>query len=92
MKQYKETRCLESGKLRALCIKHDWYTRGTNEEYSALFDRLYDEDGCRANMTTEKLAGRIRLKSRNAKGCATSAAVCYGKSFPPPTSKVQTEK
>ena len=56
MKKYTETRVLDMYKLRSLCIEHDWYTCGTNEEYDALFDRLYDEIGCLVNMTTEKLA------------------------------------
>lgn len=56
MAKYTETRILSSTKLRSLCIKHDWYTCGTNEAYSALFDRLHDDMGCPENMTTEKLA------------------------------------
>ena len=56
MKNYTETRNLSSSKLRAICIENDWYTCGTCEEYSRLFDRLYDENGCPENMTTEKLA------------------------------------
>ena len=54
--KYTETRILDSSKLRAVCIQQDWYTRGTNEEYSNLFSKLHDEDGCPENMTTEKLA------------------------------------
>lgn len=53
--KYIETRILSIDKLRALCIEKNWYTRGNNEEYAALFDRLCDDDGCCANMTTEKL-------------------------------------
>ena len=54
---YIETRTLSATKLRALCIKHDWYTCGTNDEYEALFNRLYDEAGCPVNLTAQKLAG-----------------------------------
>ena len=32
----KETRKLYSGDLRNLCIKKNWYTLGTNEEYDRL--------------------------------------------------------
>lgn len=56
MKKYTETRVLNMENLRSLCIKNRWYTCGTNEEYDALFARLYDETGCPANMTTENLA------------------------------------
>lgn len=54
--KYIETRVMDSSKLRSLCIKRNWYTRGTNEEYGRLFDLLYDEYGCPVNLTTEKLA------------------------------------
>lgn len=54
--KYTEHRHLDPETLRALCIRNKWYTRGTNEEYSALFDRLYDEDGLLEHLTTEKLA------------------------------------
>lgn len=54
--KFTETRILDSSKLRATCIKNDWYTCGTNEEYSNLFAKLHDEYGCPENMTTEKLA------------------------------------
>ena len=56
MKNYTEKRILRPSKLRIICIKNEWYTMGDNEEYSRLFDRLHDEDGCPLNMTTEKLA------------------------------------
>lgn len=54
--KFKETRTLAADKLRSLCIKNNWYTCGTNEEYSRLFDRLTDCCGYPENLTTEKLA------------------------------------
>ena len=54
--KYTETRILDSSKLRSLCIEHNWYTHGNNEEYAHLFSMLHDEDGCPENMTTDKLA------------------------------------
>lgn len=53
---YKEFRSLSGNDLRALCIRNNWYTRGTCEEYERLFSLLHDERGCPENMTTEKLA------------------------------------
>lgn len=53
---YIETRTLSASKLRALCIEHDWYTCGDNEEYEALFNRLHDAAGCPVNLTAQKLA------------------------------------
>lgn len=50
-----EARYLDATTLRSICIKYSWYTRGTNDEYGKLFDRLYDADGCNKNLTTELL-------------------------------------
>lgn len=33
----KEVRTIDDVKLRTLCIKANWYTKGTNEEYSNMF-------------------------------------------------------
>ena len=53
---YTENRTMSASDLRALCIRNNWYTCGTCKEYEALFNRLYDEDGCPVNLTTKKLA------------------------------------
>lgn len=53
--KFKETRTMSASKLRDLCIKRGWYTHGTNEEYSRLFDMLSDFCGCPEHLTTEKL-------------------------------------
>ena len=47
---YKEVRRLGSMELRALCIKEDWYTGGTNEEYANLLDMANRE-----NVTTDDI-------------------------------------
>ena len=52
---YTERRTLSAENLRSVCIKNDWYTRGTNEEYMQLFHRLRNGH-MYAEMTTEKLA------------------------------------
>lgn len=33
---YKETRKIQADKIRALCIKNNWFTNGTEEEYNEL--------------------------------------------------------
>ena len=39
MKQYKEIRKIHASALRQLCIDHEWYTAGNNDEYNhLLFD------------------------------------------------------
>jgi hypothetical protein len=55
MSKYSETRTLGADKLREACIRHNLYTRGTNEEYENLFARLTNEHGSRVEMTTDKL-------------------------------------
>ena len=38
--EYAEFRRMESIKIQALCIKHNWYYAGTNEEYRHLLFEL----------------------------------------------------
>jgi hypothetical protein len=40
---YREVRKLSREDLRALCIRHDWYTGGTNEEYYNLMQMTEKE-------------------------------------------------
>lgn len=47
---YKEVRRLHSTDLRALCIREDWYTGGTNEEYARLMEMTEKE-----NITTDDI-------------------------------------
>ena len=49
---YKEVRTISADRLRKLCIDHDWYTGGTNEEYSHL---LFDMAGDKENITTDDI-------------------------------------
>lgn len=48
----KEIRILPFENLRTVCIKRNWYTRGTCEEYENLFNRLRDENGNAIQVTT----------------------------------------
>jgi hypothetical protein len=47
---YKEVRHLGASQLRALCIKEDWYTGGTVNEYGNLLDMAERE-----NITTDDI-------------------------------------
>lgn len=49
MKEYKELRRINPSSLRQLCIDHDWYTAGGNDEYGHLLYDLADE---KENLTT----------------------------------------
>lgn len=46
----KEIKRIDTDKLRGICIKNNWYTKGNNEEYSNMFS-MCDVD----NVTTELL-------------------------------------
>ena len=46
----KETRIINWNDLRTLCIKHDWYTYGTNDEYADVLEFASSNE-----MTTENL-------------------------------------
>ncbi len=46
-----ENRFLSPYDLRSVCIENDWYTKGDNEEYSALMDKA---SICK-NITTNNL-------------------------------------
>lgn len=48
---YTETRRIDLGKLRATCIKENWFDAGTNEEYAGLFEMARYMD----NVTTDNL-------------------------------------
>lgn len=48
-----ERRCMQVCRLRSYCIKHDYFTCGTNEEYEAMFDLIREGRG--HNLTTETL-------------------------------------
>ena len=53
--RYIEHRRMESGKMRALCIRYNWYNAGTNEEYGHL---LYGLCGFH-DLTTDDVAAIV---------------------------------
>lgn len=66
MSTYKETRRISASALRDLCIQHDWYTCGDNDEYDHL---LLDLAGSKPNLSTgdiiaivEDIAAHSNLK------------------------------
>ena len=50
--KYIEHRRIYSSRMRALCIEHDWYNAGTNEEYGHLLYNLCGEH----DLTTEDVS------------------------------------
>lgn len=53
---YKEICKLYWPEIQSECIKHDWYTRGTNAEFYKLQDYVWDNAGDRNNLTPVKYA------------------------------------
>lgn len=49
---FKEVRKISAESLRALCIKNDWYTGGSNKEYEHLLLDLADN---KENITTDDI-------------------------------------
>ena len=50
--EFTEIRTIGASDIRKLCIKNDWYTRGTNDQYAHL---LYDLGEWKENLTTEDI-------------------------------------
>lgn len=50
--KFTEIRTIGASDIRKLCIKNDWYTRGTNTQYEHL---LYDLGEWKDNLTTEDI-------------------------------------
>lgn len=44
----KEVKKIDTDKLRNICIKNNWYTRGTNREYSNMF-KMCEKDNISTN-------------------------------------------
>lgn len=51
-----EKRTLSMYRLRNLCVRNNWYTRGTNEDYDRLLSSVHNDKYEAVEMTTEKLA------------------------------------
>lgn len=49
---------IDNDKLRSLCIKHDWFTCGTNSQYSKLFEM--NEQGAGMPIRTKTTGRRFR--------------------------------
>ena len=47
-----EHRCMQVCRLRSYCIKHDYFTRGTNEEYEAMFNMIRGGRGWDVSLAT----------------------------------------
>ena len=59
----KEIRKIDSMKVRAMCIRDNYYTRGTNKEYSHLLNDLCDKDKNITLKDIQKIALDILIHS-----------------------------
>ena len=48
---YKEIRRISADKIIGICIRQDWYTRGTNEEYERMLSTASEKE----NLSTEDI-------------------------------------
>lgn len=75
-----ETRKIDVGKVRAMCIRNDYYTCGTNEDYDKMFQK------CRSNCDVLLIASDILEHSNkerlmNQSGCSEKEVlenICFG--------------
>lgn len=68
-----EIRKLYSGDLRQLCIKHNWYTRGKNEEYAPLLNAVDDLN----NVTTDEIVNIAENILRHSITDYPLSSVCF---------------
>lgn len=47
-----EKRWMDMDNLRALCIRHGWFTRGDCKAYGKFLNMTYDAKGTQRNITT----------------------------------------
>lgn len=50
-----EKRWMDMDNLRALCIRHGWFTRGDCKAYDKFLNMPYDAKGTQRNITTKLL-------------------------------------
>lgn len=56
----KEIRRISGTRVRHACITHEWFTCGEVEEYTELFEGIYDITNNGRNVTTEMLEAIAR--------------------------------
>jgi len=72
-KKMVETRKLYSEDLRRLCIRHNWYTKGTNDEYIPLLNAVDKLE----NVTTEEIANIAENILRYSDTDYPLVAICF---------------
>lgn len=67
----KEIRLISGTSVRQACINHEWFTCGDIEEYTKLFECIFDISNSGRNVTTSLL----EVIARNIKNIATQIII-----------------
>lgn len=70
MAKYEEMKRLSPDKVRNLCIKKDWYTRGDVNAYAAMLDKVWKIEESEKSITPDQL-GELRQSARGLAKCRT---------------------
>lgn len=74
LKEIKTKRVWHLNDVRKLCIRHDYYTRGTNEDYSAMLNFVSTSAPTKRNVY--KVAEDIMKHSSGRESWCTDALCC----------------
>lgn len=55
MAKYEEMKILSAEKVRDLCIEKNWYTRGDNNAYAAMLDKVWEIKDSGKSLTVDQL-------------------------------------
>lgn len=76
-----EKRWMDMDNLRALCIRHGWFTRGDCKAYDKFLNMPYDAKGTQRNITTTNILlieylSEIELKTKKPPTRQTHYWIC----------------
>lgn len=71
---YREVRKIHADSLRNLCIKKNWYTRGSNEEYSILLCNMAAD---KENITTDDIVEIAQDIIEHSETDQEFASICF---------------
>lgn len=76
---YKEVCKLYWGEVQEECIRHNWYTRGTNAQFESLQKYVWNNAGDQHNIATENYVEWWRTE-KNRTDIRKKTILTYGKS------------
>ena len=78
---YKEVRRLSGSDLRVLCIREDWYTGGTNEEYADLLNKTNNIENITTDDIVEIAADIVEHSEEAVKKLEVQGGLSFGEVF-----------